>query len=155
MSNGIDIALLQDERGRFDIGIDPSTGDFFLTDGFDTAMTMSIFCERRADTSEVPTAELRRGWLGNEVGPEGFEIGSKLWLLYQARKLQATLNKATDYAKAGVQWFIDDNHVISIDVSAINTPNGTKLDIKYNRSNSATETRSFELWENTEALDVI
>lgn len=153
--DGIDIALLQDDRGGFYIAIDPATGDFFLTSGFDTAMTMSIFCERRADTSEVPTAELRRGWWGNEVGPEGFEIGSKLWLLYQARKIQATLNKATDYAKTGLQWFVDDKHVVNIDVSAINIPSGTKLDVKFNRSNSATETRSYELWENTEALNDI
>ena len=102
--SGIDIALLQDERGNFDIGIDPATGDFFLTDGFDTAITMSLFCERRADASEVPTAELRRGWWGNEVGPEGFEIGSKLWLTYQSRKTQATLNLVVDYARSGAHY---------------------------------------------------
>ena len=153
--NEIDIALLQDERGNFDIGIDPNTGDFLLTRGFDTAITMSLFCERRADTSEVPTAELRRGWWGNTIGPEGFEIGSKLWLLDQARQTQATLNKAVDYAREALQWLVDDGHLVSIDVSAAFSTNGITLNITLNRSNSATETRSYELWENTEALNVI
>lgn len=151
--DGIDIALQQDERGGFHIGIDPDTGDFLLTDGFDTALAMSLFCERRADTSEVPTAELRRGWWGNEVGPEGFEIGSKLWLTYQSRKTQATLNLVIDYARSALQWLIDDGHLISIDVSAEFNTNGITLNIKLNRSNSATETKSFELWENTEDLN--
>ena len=101
--SGIDIALIQDERGNFDIGIDPDTGDFLLASGFDTGLTMSLFCERRPDASEVPTAELRRGWGGNEVGPEGFEIGSKLWLTYQSRKTQATLNLVIDYARTALK----------------------------------------------------
>lgn len=153
--SGIDIALLQDERGNFDIGIDPATGDFFLTDGFDTAITMSLFCERRADASEVPTAELRRGWWGNEVGPEGFEIGSKLWLTYQSRKTQATLNLVIDYARTALKWLVDDGHLVSVDVDAKFNNNGITLEIRLNRSNSATETRSFELWENTEDLNAI
>lgn len=155
MSNGIDLALTQDGRGNFDIGINPLTGDFLLTDGFDTALVMSLFCERRADASEVPTAELRHGWWGNTVGPEGFEIGSKLWLLDQARKTQATLNKAIDYARDSLQWLVTDGHLVSVDVSAEFTVRGITLNIKLNRSNSATETRSYELWENTEDLNAI
>jgi phage gp46-like protein len=151
MSN-IDLALIQDANGQFDIGIDPDTGDFLLTDGFDTALVMSLFCERRADESEVPTAELRRGWWGNTVGPEGFEIGSKLWLLDQSRKIQATLNRAEDYTREALQWFIDDGHLVSFDVSAIFSSNGITLNIKLNRSNSATESRSYQIWENTEAF---
>jgi phage gp46-like protein len=153
--SGIDIALQQDERGMFDIGIDPATGDFLLASGFDTALTMSLFCERRADTSEVPTAELRRGWWGNEVGPEGFEIGSKLWLLYQARKTQDTLNKANNYSRRGTQWLVDDSHLVNIDVATKFTSTGGSIEMRLNRSNSPTETKSYELWENTEALNAI
>ena len=150
--NEIDIAVSQDSLGNFDIDIDPDTGDFVLVSGFETALAMSLFCERRADASEVPTAELRRGWWGNLVGPEGFEIGSKLWLLDQARKIQATLNSANDYAKKGIQWLIDDSHLVSTDVDTQFTTDGATITIKLNRSNSATETKSFELWERTNAV---
>ncbi len=146
----IDIALEQSNE-IFDIAIDPNTGDFQLVDGFETALTMSLFCERRADASEIPTAELRRGWWGNEVGPEGFEIGSKLWLLDQARKIQRTLNDAIDFARDGTQWLIEDDHLVSIDISS-EFNSGLNLNLILNRSNSATESKSYELWENTNAV---
>lgn len=144
---GVDMAL-----NSFDLSVDPNTGDFTLVNGFETALVMSLFCERRADISEVPTAELRRGWWGNEVDPEGFEMGSKLWLLDQARRTQETLNKAQDYAREALQWLVDDDHLISFDVSARFTSNNMVLDVVLKRSNSATESRSFELWENTDAI---
>lgn len=148
----IDIAIIQDANGQYDIGIDPDTGDLQLVDGFETALQMSMFCERRADESEVETPELRRGWWGNEVDPTGFEIGSKLWLLYQSQKTQATLNAAVDHAKNALQWLIDDEHLESLDVSASFTANGIRLDVTLRRSNSAIETRSFDLWEGTDAV---
>ena len=147
--NEIDIAVVKQSGGLFDIEIDPTTGDFLLVDGFDTALAMSLFCERRADMSEVPTAELRRGWWGNLVGPEGFEIGSKLWLLDQSRRIQTTMNSAIDYAKAGLQWLVEDDHLENFDVNGSFTADGINLDIVLNRSNSATETKSYELWERT------
>jgi phage gp46-like protein len=145
----IDIAVIQDNKGNFDIEIDPETGDFKLVDGFETALAMSLFCERRADESEVSVPELRRGWWGNEVGPEGFEIGSKLWLLYQARKNQETLNKAEDYAREAVQWLVDQGHLKSVDVSASFTEDGISINIILNRFNGSTGSKSYQLWENT------
>lgn len=148
----IDIALIQDDLGNFDIAIDPLTGDFVLVDGFETAIIMSLFCERRADESEVPVAELRRGWWGNETGPEGFEIGSKLWLLYQARKTQTTLNDANDYANECLKWLVEDGHLVSINANSVFNENGITINIDFKRSNSATESRSYQLWENTNAI---
>lgn len=148
----IDIALIQDDKGLFDIAIDPETGDFKLVDGFETALAMSLFCERRADESEVPVVENRRGWWGNEVGPEGFEIGSKLWLLDQARRNQQALNKSEDYSRESTEWFITDGYLVNIDTSARFIENGLDLKIDFNRSNSATESRSYQLWENTNAV---
>jgi phage gp46-like protein len=150
----IDIALIQDSDGQFDIGIDPDTGDLLLVKGFETALTMSIFEERRADKSEVANSELRRGWWGNTVGPEGFEIGSKLWLLDQARKIQATLNSANDYTKLATQWLVIDKHLVSVDTEVRFTANGMDLDVKLKRSNGKTEIKSYQLWENTEAVNV-
>lgn len=152
--NEIDIAVLQDASGQFDIAIDPDTGDLLLVSGFETALAMSIFEERRADKSEVPTSELRRGWWGNTVGPIGFEIGSKLWLLEQARKTQATLNSAKDYAKKCTQWLVSDRHLVKVETEAKFTSDNLDLIIELKRSNGQTEIKSYQLWERTEAVNV-
>ena len=43
----IDLAFIQDSDGIFDLAI-ADNGDFETVDGFDTAISMSILCERRA-----------------------------------------------------------------------------------------------------------
>lgn len=149
----IDIALIQDSLGQFDIDIDPLTGDLLGVDGFETALAMSLFCERRANESEIPTPELRRGWWGNELDPEdSFEIGSKLWLLDQPKRLQSILNAANNYAKDGLSWLTDDEHLKGVKANAIFTDDGCTINIELERDSSSTETRSFKLWENTNAV---
>ncbi len=66
MSSDVALTFIRtgEKTGFYDIDID-SSGDIDKTDGFDTAILMSFFCERRADESEVTVAELRRGWVGN------------------------------------------------------------------------------------------
>ena len=147
----IDIAIDKNDEGIFDIAIE--SGDFKKVGGFDTQLKMSLFAERRADSSEQPVAELRRGWWGNLVGViQGFENGSKLWLLEQARLTQDTLNKAVDYARECLQWMVEDGHLINITVEGefLTIPQqGIRLTIVLIRDNGITETKYFDLWENT------
>jgi len=151
MSTPIDVALTQDTTdGTFDLSI--VAGDFVSTNGFDTALPMSLWCERMADESEVLPIDLRRGWWGNLLDADGFEIGSKLWLLDQRRRNQSTLNAAVDYVRDGLQWLVDDGHLVSIDVSAQFISEGISITITLYRSNGATDRRSFVLWENTSGI---
>ena len=117
----IDIALLKISIGSefvyFDIDF-ADNGDFVLTEGLDTALDMSVLEQRRADASEVPRPELRRGWWGNTLNDLYFEIGSKLWLLSQARKTQSTLNSAEDYVQNALEWMLEDDLVDDINVTA-------------------------------------
>lgn len=144
----IDVALLPDDTNQFDLAI--SNGDFALVDNFDTSLTTSLFTDARASSSEVLPAELRRGWWGDEVGEfQGYNLGSKIWLLYQARNTQQTLNDAIDFARASLQWFKQDQHLNDVQVTGIRLPEGIRLTIELIRGGAVTETRYYDLWENT------
>lgn len=151
MAQNIDLKLRTvDELGEtYDISF--ANGDFELVDNFDTAIDMSLFCERRADRSEVPTPERRRGWWGNELSRvAGFQIGSKLWLLAQARRTQETLNKAISYAQESLQWLIEDNLAEQVVVTGEYLDDvGIRLYITIYRSQSIVESRYYDLWTET------
>ena len=126
-------------------------GDFEKEDGFDTAILISFLAERRASESEVLEPQHRRGWVGNEInGFDNFEYGSKLWLLYQARATQSTLNNAITYVNDAFQWMIEDGYVQNIIVTAEYDENlDLIINIQFVRNNDATITRSFNLWNAT------
>jgi phage gp46-like protein len=145
----IDIKLEKDSDDIYDISF--TNGDFTLVQGFETALQMSIYCERRASESEVPVPKYRRGWWGNITSDiPDFEIGSKLWLLYQSRKTNTTLNFAKTYAYDGLSWLIEDNFLDKIDVNASFINNGLTVNVSLLRSNNVVLTESYELWTNTQ-----
>lgn len=148
----IDIQLLQqDGTGEFVISLE--NGDFKTIDSFDTSISIALFGDARADSSEVPAVERRRGWWGNNFGedPE-FQLGSKLWLLNQNRRTQETLNKAITIAQSALQWLVDDGHAKNVEVSGAFTENGIGLTITIFRGSAVTETRFFDLWNNSGAV---
>lgn len=135
----LDLKLTADENGIYDIGI-ADNGDLEMIDGFDTALLMSIFCERRADASEVIDPKLRRGDWSNELNDiEGHEVGSKFWLIDQARNNQDAFNIGLDALNDGFNWMLEDDLVKSVEIDG-SIDNGfeyeidiTKQDDKINR----------------------
>lgn len=134
----------------YDFQIDEN-GDILTTDSFDTALFMSLFCERRATESEVPVAHLRRGWIGNESNQDGFENGSKLWLYEQSRITRTLIQEIVSATLNGLQWFIDDNLATSVDASASLQNNNIVIEVIISRPNSKVDYRYFEFWSNTGA----
>ena len=111
-----DVKLTRTEPDCFyDLTLDDD-GDFQKVNSFETALLLSIFCERRASVTEVPDTFRRRGWIGNINRP--VEYGSKLWLLEQARLTNATVNAARTYLEQALQWLIDFNYLDEIVVTA-------------------------------------
>lgn len=111
--------LLTNEKGYYDFEIE--NGEIITTAGFETSIILSLFSDKRADVSEVPEIELRHGWWGNLIlrdilNKPFFEIGSKLWLTYQARSDQTTLNFMKHYIEEALIWFIEEQYVKSITV---------------------------------------
>jgi phage gp46-like protein len=130
--------------------IDFEDGDLKSIDSFDTAINMSVFEERRADESEQPVNDLRRGWVGNELSDvDGFEIGSKLWQLYQARANEDTANKSVTILQEALIWLVEDGHLSNVTVSSQLSSDNIDITITLVRSNNVVDSRSFKLWENT------
>lgn len=145
----IDIKLTQDATGLFDVSF--ANGDFETVDSFDTSLQVSLFADARASASQVPRSELRRGWWGNQFDSDFplFEVGSKLWLLNQARLTQDTLNNAVDFARNALQWLVLKNHAKDVKVSGSLASEGITLAITIDRGNSIVETKYYDLWNNT------
>lgn len=146
----IDLKLTEDStNGLYDVSF--LNGDFETVNSFDTSLTVSLFGDARATESQIPQAHLRRGWWGNEFDDDFpiYQLGSRLWLLHQARNTQDTLNSAIDFTKESLQWLVDKGHAKSVEVTGQRTTNNITLAITINRGNSVVETRYYDLWDNT------
>lgn len=157
MQTGIDLKLQRSPQigNIYDLSL--KDGELNLVDNFDTSLQMVVYCERRADGSEVARPELRRGWHGNEFADlVGFEIGSKLWLLKQARLDQTTVNQAIAYAQEGASWYVTQGYLYKVEVNCLivdNQKGSITLEFKLYRSPNEIETKSFILWNNTESFN--
>jgi len=144
-----DVALTDTGLGYYDISIG-SDGDIVKTDSFDTAILLSLFgSDRRATETEVPNAYQRRGWIGDINRP--VELGSKLWLIYQARLTISTLNIAKDYISQALQWLVDFGYLKSFSVSVERDIEAGSLSafIQLIRLDDSVESRNYVLWTNT------
>ncbi len=145
----IDIKMVKDSRGNYDMAIG-ADGDLLTTGGVETSLLMSFFAERRADESEVAVPFLRRGWWGNAfTAPDNFEIGSKLWLLYQSRNLPDTARRAEDFTRQAFQWLIDDKIFERITVSSAATDNTLLITVIFINRGENIKTVQFDLLTQT------
>jgi phage gp46-like protein len=111
---------------------------------------MSIFCERRANENEIPTARLRRGWIGNILSDIiGFEIGSKRWLYDQARMTDSTVNGIVNEIQNGLDWFVEDDLLDEITATAINTTDVISVEVNLFRNSSRVDQQYFDAWRAT------
>lgn len=111
----IDFKLSQ-KKGYWDIDIE--NGDIAKTNSLDTAVYMSVFCERRANQVSEPT--LRRGHFTNEFNLiAGYEIGSLLWLYTeQTKQTDSNLSLIESSVSDGLRWLIDDTIITKTKVKA-------------------------------------
>ncbi len=145
VTTDVDAALIT--ASPYDMQID-TNGDIKTADFFDTAILMSLFCERRAEPSEVPESHRRRGWVGNESTPT-FEIGSKLWLYSQERATRTVLRGIETVVLNGLQWLIDDGYALDITTIAALASGLVTLNVVIKRPDSIVDNRFYKLWGNT------
>jgi len=140
--------ILNTDRGYYDFDWTES-GDISTAQNLDTAILMSIFEEVRATSSEVPDSNLRRGWIGNESTPD-FEQGSKTWLFEQERITGSVLAELGVVVRNGLQWLIDDEIAVSVEVEQPFIKNGkVVVNINLGRDGSPVDRKYFELWNMT------
>jgi phage gp46-like protein len=103
------------EWGVYTADLTISANDFVQDDGLQTAITLSLFTDRRSD--QISDLD-QRGWWGDSVATvDGDQFGSRLWLLGRAKMNDETLILAEEYAREALQWLIDDLVSPQVDVS--------------------------------------
>ena len=125
----IDLKFKQDCKGNWDI--DFANGDFELTNGLDTAIYMSVFCEARASSSQVSEPTNRRGHFTNIFNRvEGYQVGSLLWLYTtQSKNTESNLKLIEGAVFNGLKWMIEDGLISKIEVTATKSGTGVDLNI--------------------------
>jgi phage gp46-like protein len=83
------------------------------------AVIISLFTWRRANPDDITEGQ-KMGYWGDVAEPPAAndKIGSRLWLLAREKILNSTFNRAREYAKEALQWFIDDGIASKVDVVA-------------------------------------
>lgn len=143
-----DIQLRPDAAGIYDIAI--TNGDFTADDGLETSLIVSLLSDARADESQVPQPESRRGWIGDLVATvPGYLFGSLLWLLDQERLTSDTLAEAENNARAALDWMIEDGLAESIDVAASRDNGSLVLDASVISPDGSVVRKAFDLWRKT------
>lgn len=92
-------------------------------DGFETAVIISLFTNRRADDEDLlPDADgSRQGWWPDRADtsdPNPDYIGSKLWLLGRGKFTRDLPAQAEELAQAALQWMVDDAVASKVEVTA-------------------------------------
>lgn len=135
-----DIALVMGKWGG-DIAIDGF--DLARDDGLETAVIISLFCDRRAASveqipDELPKDDLRGYW--GDVRPfvEGDKTGSLLWLLSREKQTPQTLSRAQEYCTEALQWMLDDKVAALVNVACSYVATGwMRIDVDIYRPDGA------------------
>lgn len=142
-----DAVLSKNTDGVYDISFD-SEGDIETNDFLDTSLLRTILGQRRALPSEVPTPQLRRGWIGTVT--RDFEDGSKIWLYEQAPLTRTTINGVRDEIIVALRWLLDFDAALSYNVVvSIDDTTAMTANISIQRSTSTVENRFYKLFENS------
>ena len=142
-----DIELLyREDKGFYDLEI-TDTGDLKADNSFDTGVNLALFTDGRADVSEVSNPEYQRGTIVDMFTSR--RNGSKLWLLEQSRNDAGAVNRAIDYAKNALKYFVDLNLVQKITANGYLTSKGIVLSITIQGINGTIDKYKYEAWNNS------
>lgn len=140
--------VLNHDKGYWDFEW-TADGDISTGQTLDTFILLCLFDEQRAAPSEVPEANRRRGWAGNESTP-GFEQGGKAWLFEQERMLGSTLAELGVVVRNSLQPLITYDLADEVIVGTPRIQRGrTVVDITLLRTGSVIAQNTYTLWENT------
>ena len=147
----MDIALIQQSNGTFDIALDGP--DLATDDGLQTAVIVSLFSDGRAhDDDTISDGSMdRRGWWAAGINAVPGDVwGSRLWLLGREKQLTEVLPRAKEYAEESLRWLVDDGVARSVSATAVVVRDGVLgLQIEIARANDAVARYRFDaFWRN-------
>ncbi len=77
-------------------------------EGLETAMTISLFTDARAqEADDVDIEQDRRGWWAETFLDQPGPLGSRLWLLHRSKLTRENLILAGTYARESLLWMIE------------------------------------------------
>jgi len=141
-----DIALILDNNS-FDIGSD--NGDLIADKGLETAVTISLFTNRRVSDEELPDLETDKmgWWADSTLDQDQDQIGSRLWTLNRAKATSETLRRSEELCIEALAWMKDDGIADEIGIkSEYNKNNNLIIGIEIVRPDEETE-RFSVLWD--------
>lgn len=150
-----DVSLRQSDNeddNRFHFRIDEN-GDLARDETFHSFINVSLFSDRRADKSEISQPQKRRGWEGDEfLNLEDYLIGSKLWLLDQARNTIENKNKAVEIVRNALDWFVQIEYCDRIEVTGRRElPSILEITATFFVENNIINSFTFDVWKKTKA----
>lgn len=146
-----DLALVWDEQiGSADLVM--IDDDLASDAGLETAVELSLFTDRRAESDNAPPSgdpNDRRGYWGDQFSAvEGDKFGSRIWLLDRAKATNETALSWKEYALEALAWMTEDGVVSGVDVATQLT--GQRLDaaVTLSRPNKSPLTIRFaHVWD--------
>lgn len=114
-----DIGIFLLEDNSFDLKIE--SGDLKGDAGLETAVTISLFTDKRVTDEELPQGQVdKRGFWGDmfpEVDRD--QIGSRLWTLEREKRTEEVLRKYEDYSQEALKWMLEDGVASAITAEAV------------------------------------
>lgn len=118
--------------------------------GLGTAVVLSLFTDRQAAPDDVLPAGAtdRRGWWGDVVPlADGYQLGSRLWLLGREKQLPEVLERAHFYAEEALTWLVTCGAAAAVRVDATNpAPGVLALAVTVTAPATGTQTYHYQ-WE--------
>lgn len=112
----MDIKLIPIDEGLFDAVFE--SNDLSTDEGLQTAVTISLFTDRRVSADELPDGQSdQRGWWGDALNENNDKIGSKLWILEREKITTEVFEDFKTYCEEALQWMIDDEIAESVVVT--------------------------------------
>jgi phage gp46-like protein len=140
-----DFKVVQLNDTVFDLVIDEENKVFDSVDGMETAFDFQLFVDRRSNADDITNSRSRQGWMGDLITKQnGYEVGSLMYLKYQARNTQSDRNEMAAYAEDALKYFvaIDAAKEVRAEVNGDNIEG----EIKISKDNVK---RYSKLWSNT------
>lgn len=128
-------------------------GDFRAEQGLATQILIHLMTDRRVEESELRHGEPNRGWFGDSFDIQDGEepLGSRLWLLRRTAITDQTAVLVEDYVREALQPLIDQEAIVSLDVTVTVDKQANRVDWlvnTYGRDGERSFNGKFQLfWE--------
>ena len=95
--------------------------DVIQDEGLETAITISLFSDRRALDDDILPDDSgdKRGWFADGLLNDNDFIGSRRWLLRRSKLTEENIRKLEEYDTEALKWMIDNGVASAVTVIVV------------------------------------